>query len=248
MAAASNSGVVPVRVIFGTHDLYGADQQSAVESIEAEGQGVNKPVERKHRIQEALKACAKANPGKITFQPIDKPAPSLQPAELVHSPQLVALFATGFARWEALGDAGRDLYFSTAGRVNPPDWSELVPSQIAPRDPYQRPGNNVHSEVNYYAQDRMTPLTAQTSALLHHDLAVTLEAVAAIEKGLHTNIYAGTTQPGHHSGPESYGGYCYVNQAALATTMLKKQFGKVALLDVDYHAGNGSVAGALIES
>jgi acetoin utilization deacetylase AcuC-like enzyme len=224
-----------LHVIYAQHDLVDT-------KMDTEGQGVNKPVVRKKHILDALQRAASGNGGNITFQALTEPATSLKPAERVHAPQMVELFATGFARWAALGDEGRDLYFSSAGRVDPPDWSELVPSQCAPRDPYQRPGNNVHSEVNYYAQDRMVPLTAHTSTILHHDLAVTETAVAAILEGTQKLVYACTTQPGHHSGRESYGGYCFINQAALATALLSDKLGKVALLDVDYHAGNGSMA------
>ena len=226
-------------VIYSQHDV---DLDSAAPAED----GVNKPVVRKRHIIEALKKAAGGKTGgNITFEALTEPAASLKPAELVHAPQLVALFDTGFARWEALGDEGRDLYFSTAGRVVPPDWSELVPSQSAPRDPYQRPGNSVHGEVSYYAQDRSTPITKHTSLTLRHDMAVTLRAVESIllaKESTSTQVYACTTQPGHHSGRESYGGYCYVNHAAVAATMLQQKLGKVALLDLDYHFGNGTYA------
>ncbi len=45
--------------------------------------------------------------------------------------------------------------------------------------------------------------------------------------------------PGHHAGREIAGGYCFLNNAAIAAQRLT-QFGKVAILDVDYHAGNGT--------
>lgn len=45
--------------------------------------------------------------------------------------------------------------------------------------------------------------------------------------------------PGHHSGAEVCGGFCYLNNAAIAAQWLS-HLGKVALLDIDYHAGNGT--------
>jgi len=45
--------------------------------------------------------------------------------------------------------------------------------------------------------------------------------------------------PGHHAGINFYGGYCYFNNAALAAEILKSQ-GLVAILDIDYHHGNGT--------
>jgi acetoin utilization deacetylase AcuC-like enzyme len=45
--------------------------------------------------------------------------------------------------------------------------------------------------------------------------------------------------PGHHAGKSNCGGYCYFNNAAIAANWLCGK-GKVALLDIDYHAGNGT--------
>lgn len=45
--------------------------------------------------------------------------------------------------------------------------------------------------------------------------------------------------PGHHAGPEICGGYCFLNNAAIAAQWLSHK-GKVAILDIDYHAGNGT--------
>jgi acetoin utilization deacetylase AcuC-like enzyme len=45
--------------------------------------------------------------------------------------------------------------------------------------------------------------------------------------------------PGHHAGKSFCGGYCYLNNAAIAANWLSA-VGKVALLDIDYHAGNGT--------
>ncbi|NIP74187.1 MAG: histone deacetylase family protein, partial [Gammaproteobacteria bacterium] len=51
--------------------------------------------------------------------------------------------------------------------------------------------------------------------------------------------YALVRPPGHHAGRECYGGYCLINHAALAAELLTDA-GKVAILDVDYHHGNGT--------
>ena len=54
-------------------------------------------------------------------------------------------------------------------------------------------------------------------------------------------VYALTTQPGHHASTALYGGYCYVNNAAVCAQLLHdKGYGRVGVLDVDYHAGNGT--------
>jgi acetoin utilization deacetylase AcuC-like enzyme len=50
--------------------------------------------------------------------------------------------------------------------------------------------------------------------------------------------YALIRPPGHHAEKKSFGGFCYFNSAAIAANYLSK-YGKVALLDIDYHHGNG---------
>jgi acetoin utilization deacetylase AcuC-like enzyme len=45
--------------------------------------------------------------------------------------------------------------------------------------------------------------------------------------------------PGHHAGRDYAGGYCFINNASVAANWLSAQ-GKVAVLDVDYHCGNGT--------
>ncbi|MDH4276562.1 MAG: histone deacetylase family protein [Acidimicrobiia bacterium] len=47
--------------------------------------------------------------------------------------------------------------------------------------------------------------------------------------------------PGHHAGPRQFGGYCYLNNAAIAAQALRNRgLGRVAVLDIDYHHGNGT--------
>jgi len=52
-------------------------------------------------------------------------------------------------------------------------------------------------------------------------------------------VYAICRPPGHHAGIDSIGGYCYLNNAALAASRLSAT-GPVAILDIDYHHGNGT--------
>ena len=58
--------------------------------------------------------------------------------------------------------------------------------------------------------------------------------------------YALVTHPGHHAGRSSIGGYCYINNAAVIANILTRhedyRYKKVAILDVDYHCGNGTIS------
>jgi len=56
-------------------------------------------------------------------------------------------------------------------------------------------------------------------------------------------VYALTTHPGHHAAHDCFGGYCYVNNAALTAKLLQESgLDKVAILDLDYHCGNGTAS------
>jgi acetoin utilization deacetylase AcuC-like enzyme len=52
-------------------------------------------------------------------------------------------------------------------------------------------------------------------------------------------VFALCRPPGHHAGKDYAGGYCFINNAAVAANLLSSK-GHVAVLDVDYHAGNGT--------
>jgi acetoin utilization deacetylase AcuC-like enzyme len=65
-----------------------------------------------------------------------------------------------------------------------------------------------------------------------------LSAAEAVADGEPT-AFALCRPPGHHAGKDYAGGYCFINNASVATNWLSTK-GKVALLDVDYHCGNGT--------
>ena len=64
-----------------------------------------------------------------------------------------------------------------------------------------------------------------------------LTAADELLKGNHI-VYSLNRPPGHHADSKSFGGFCYFNSTAIAANYLSG-YGKVAILDVDYHHGNG---------
>jgi len=53
--------------------------------------------------------------------------------------------------------------------------------------------------------------------------------------------FAAVTHPGHHAGSNFFGGFCFLNNAAIVARQLRSRLNKkIAVLDVDYHAGNGT--------
>lgn len=93
-------------------------------------------------------------------------------------------------------------------------------------------------QAGYYCIDTFTPLTrnAYTAARASVDCALT--GVDLVLAGEHL-VYSLCRPPGHHAEKRVYGGFCYFNNAAIAAEVLSKS-GKVAVLDVDFHHGNGT--------
>ena len=98
----------------------------------------------------------------------------------------------------------------------------------------------ISGSMGYYAFDASTPIMEGTwdAALAAAHSAMT--AAAMVREGK-SAVYALCRPPGHHASTSVYGGYCYLNNAALAAQyLIDEGCGRVALLDIDYHHGNGS--------
>lgn len=93
--------------------------------------------------------------------------------------------------------------------------------------------------VGYYNFDMVMEIDNNTykAAKLSADCALTGADLILNKK--ERNIFALCCPPGHHAGYNYYGGFCVFNNAAIAAYQLLKR-GKVAILDVDFHHGNGT--------
>jgi acetoin utilization deacetylase AcuC-like enzyme len=92
--------------------------------------------------------------------------------------------------------------------------------------------------MGYYTVDGSTPLVKRSYAVA---LAAAQTALAGAEALLagERMAYSIPRPPGHHAGREFFAGYCLFNNAAAAAVRLCS-LGKVAILDVDFHHGNGT--------
>lgn len=98
----------------------------------------------------------------------------------------------------------------------------------------------LHGQLGYYSFDTEAPITAGTWQAIYSSAQVALSAQALIQQG-HNSAFALCRPPGHHAGRDFMGGYCYLNNAAIAAqAFLDQGRQRVAILDVDYHHGNGT--------
>lgn len=91
---------------------------------------------------------------------------------------------------------------------------------------------------SYFLSDTHAPITAGT---YEASMAAVNAALTAAEKvlGGERVAYALCRPPGHHAAHHATGGYCYFNNAAIAAEYLSSR-GRIAILDIDYHHGNGT--------
>jgi len=118
--------------------------------------------------------------------------------------------------------------------------SDVLPDTFFPpgRSP-RRPGKP-SAQAGYYSFDLAAPISAGTYFGAVEAAACAVAATEAVFAGDRT-AYALCRPPGHHSGPAYCGGFCYINNAAVAATQfLRAGKSRVAILDIDYHHGNGT--------
>ena len=98
----------------------------------------------------------------------------------------------------------------------------------------------IDGRLGYYSFDAGVPITAGTWDAVQASADVALSGARTILDGA-TAAFSLCRPPGHHAASSAMGGYCYLNNAAIAAQYLVDQGrARVAILDVDYHHGNGT--------
>jgi acetoin utilization deacetylase AcuC-like enzyme len=96
------------------------------------------------------------------------------------------------------------------------------------------------ARLGLFSFDAGSPLTAGTWAAAAAGAECAMAAAQRVLAGERC-AFALTRPPGHHAGTDFFGGYCFLNNAALAAQFLRDGGAKrVAVLDIDYHHGNGT--------
>ncbi|MDA7989468.1 MAG: histone deacetylase family protein [Alphaproteobacteria bacterium] len=143
----------------------------------------------------------------------------------VHSADYVEFLKTIWDEWRA---SGRE------GDVQPTIWqSRSMPGRMAaPRDPDGRAG--------YYALAGETRITSGSWKAAYWSAQAALSGVRALEGGARS-AFGLCRPPGHHAARDQFGGYCFLNNAAVAADALRATgVERAAILDIDFHHGNGT--------
>lgn len=145
----------------------------------------------------------------------------------VHAQRYLAFLQTAWQQWLGADPA------NAAVQPFPSVWPvRTLRSDVEPE--------NFVARLGLYSMDNGTPLAAGTWAAAKAGADAAASAASRVAGGARA-AFCCTRPPGHHAGPDFMGGYCFLNNAAVAAQVLRNQgAGRVAVLDVDYHHGNGT--------
>lgn len=117
-----------------------------------------------------------------------------------------------------------------------PEGQSVYPYVFPVRNRDRRP-TELPLSAGFYCIDTFTPLNKKAFIAAKRAVDCALTAATAVQGGRRV-AYALVRPPGHHAERSTFGGFCYFNNAGIAANLLAKQ-GRVAILDIDYHHGNG---------
>jgi acetoin utilization deacetylase AcuC-like enzyme len=98
----------------------------------------------------------------------------------------------------------------------------------------------VGGRAGWWGLDTACPLVPGTYGAARAAVDVALTTVDLVLEGGASAAYGLCRPPGHHAARAMYGGYCFFNNAAVAAEAIAKRGERVAILDVDFHHGNGT--------
>lgn len=147
----------------------------------------------------------------------------IEPLLRVHDRGYLEFLQSAWDQWTAEGRTRDALPYTWAVRGMRP----VVPEHI-------------DGKLAWYSFDAGTPITAGTWAAASAATDVALTGASRLLAGDRA-VFSLCRPPGHHAAADCYGGYCFMNNAAIAAQyLIDNDADNVAILDIDYHHGNGT--------
>jgi len=147
------------------------------------------------------------------------------PIEAIHDRSYLDFLASGFQRWSSLSGAS----------------AEIVPN-VHPNRNMSHRTRHVVAEAGYYQADTSCPISEGTNAAVLASAQCALSAAESVLELTQERVaYALCRPPGHHAYADMAGGFCFINNVAVAAQYcLDRGAARVAILDIDVHHGNGT--------
>lgn len=199
--------------------IYSEDHKLRDAQTELYGGQLVYPFERPSRLDYIHARLTEVGLGPIT-------APDtfgMEPILAVHDAAYVDFLQTAWDRWQAAGFKG-----------------EAIASTWPARRMVQARPSGIDGQLGYYALAAETSITQGTWQAALSSVHVALTGAERLRTGAR-GCFALCRPPGHHAAKDLYGGYCFFNNAAIAAQHLRDTgMARVAILDVDFHHGNGT--------
>jgi len=185
----------------------------------SEGQFVT-PYERPSRVEFILQRLKDRGFSDIA----SPPAADMAPIRELHDAGYLEFLRTAWVAWKAAGHAGE----------------VIAGNYPARRMNTRRPPRHIDGQVGFYALASETAITQGTWEAALSSAASAQAAQRAVAAGVR-GAFALCRPPGHHAARDLFGGYCFINNAAVAAQMFRDDgAARVAVLDIDFHHGNGT--------
>lgn len=142
--------------------------------------------------------------------------------QAIHDPDYLAFLQHGFDAWCRVPGNGPELRSS----VHPNAYMNRRPDDLLGR-------------AGYYQADSGCVLVEGTWEAVRASANTAIDAMLRVQSG-EGMVYALCRPPGHHAYSDKAGGFCYLNNTAIAANLAATQGARVAVIDVDVHHGNGT--------
>ncbi len=200
--------------------IYSEDHRLRNAQTELYGGELVRPFECPERMEYVLQRIGEVNLGEVSAPETH----ALEKIYRIHDPRYVDFLQAIWSQWQAAGYKG-----------------EAIPTVFPSRGmQQQRIPKDIEGKLGYYAMAIETSISDGTWEAALASANVALSAQNTIAQG-GNSAFALCRPPGHHAASDLYGGYCFINNAAVSAQAFLDQGAKrVAILDVDFHHGNGT--------
>jgi acetoin utilization deacetylase AcuC-like enzyme len=140
----------------------------------------------------------------------------------VHTARYLTFLQNIYTRWSRIDGASKEVL----PNVHPIERSDGYPKSAV-------------GQVGFHVYDASCPIAAHTWHSARWSAMAAAHAAQLVMSGENA-CYALSRPPGHHASQDLAGGFCYLNNSAIAAQYLRSKFSRVAIIDVDVHHGNGT--------
>ncbi|MFK7859236.1 MAG: histone deacetylase family protein [Granulosicoccus sp.] len=146
----------------------------------------------------------------------------LSPIAAVHSPEYLSFLQTIYARWQRIDGAGDEVI----PNIHPANRTDSYPKSAV-------------GQAGFHQADSACPIASGTWESAYWSAQSAVAGADALLDGTQA-AYVLSRPPGHHAFGDLAGGFCFLNNSAIAATRLHAKGRRPAILDVDVHHGNGT--------